>query len=114
MVASDDLREITGMAGSAGKAQGIARVAGSLDDAGRLKPGEILVAQTTAPPWTSLFNIAAAVVTDVGGPLCHCAVVAREYGIPAVVGTVVGTRRIPDGATIAVDGTKGTVRIIDQ
>ena len=64
-----------------------ARVIRSIAEAGALQPGDILVAETTAPPWTPLFATAAAVVTDTGGILSHCAVVAREYGIPAVVGT---------------------------
>ncbi|MGN6359689.1 MAG: PEP-utilizing enzyme, partial [Thermomicrobiales bacterium] len=84
----------------------------SLADAGRLRPGDILVAETTAPPWTPLFISAAAVVTDTGGILCHSAVVAREYRIPAVVGTGMATAIIPDGATIEVDGNAGTVRIV--
>src|SRR5215471_15333231 len=78
---------IRGSAGARGTARGPARVIQSLEDAGRLRPGDILVAETTSPPWTPLFATAAAVVTDTGGILSHCAVVAREYGIPAVVGT---------------------------
>jgi pyruvate,water dikinase len=103
---------IRGGAGSSGRATGIARVIRTLADAGRLKPGEILVATTTAPAWTPLFSLAAAVVTDTGGVLSHCAVVAREYGIPAVVGTGMATALIPDGRMIEVDGDLGTVRVI--
>ena len=77
-----------------------------------LRAGEILVAETTAPPWTPLFAIAAAVVTDTGGVLSHCAVVAREYAIPAVVGTVNATAAIRDGDLVEVDGDAGTVRIV--
>jgi pyruvate,water dikinase len=84
----------------------------TLDDAARLQPGEILVAETTAPPWTPLFASAAAVVTDTGGVLSHCAVVAREYAIPAVVGTDIATVAIEDGQTIEVDGDAGVVRIL--
>ena len=80
----------------------------------RLKQGDILVAPTTAPPWTPLFGIAAAVVTDVGGALSHCGIVAREYGIPCVGGTIVATTKIPDGAMIEVDGTAGEVRILSS
>ena len=71
------------------------------------RPGDILVAETTSPPWTPLFAVAAAVVTDTGGVLSHCAVVAREYGLPAVVGTGRGTDRITDGMVIEVDGDAG-------
>ena len=67
----------------------------------------MLVVETTAPPWTPLFATAAAVVSDTGGILSHCAVVAREYGIPAVVGTGNATARIHDGQLIEVDGDAG-------
>ena len=103
---------IRGAAGSAGKARGTARIVRSLEDAVGLRAGEILVAETTAPPWTPLFAIAAAVVTDTGGVLSHCAVVAREYAIPAVVGTVNATAAIGDGDLVEVDGDAGTVRIV--
>jgi pyruvate,water dikinase len=104
--------EIHGSSGSAGTVRGTARIIGSIAEAGRLQPGDILVAETTAPPWTPLFATVAAVVTDTGGVLSHCAVVAREYGIPAVVGTQVATVAIKDGDTIEVDGDAGIVRII--
>jgi phosphohistidine swiveling domain-containing protein len=103
---------VRGASGSAGTATGVARVVRSLADAARLKPGEILVAETTAPPWTPLFGVAAAVVTDTGGILSHSAVVAREYGIPAVVGAGSATTAIADGDTVEVDGDAGTVRIV--
>ncbi|MEP6871071.1 MAG: PEP-utilizing enzyme, partial [Anaerolineaceae bacterium] len=75
------------------------------------EPGDILVTYATAPPWTPLFAIAGGIVTDAGGTLSHCAVVAREYGIPAVVGCRTATARIADGALITVDGDSGRVRI---
>ena len=103
--------EIRGNAGSRGKVSGIARVAMTLADATGLQPGEILVCPTTAPPWTPLFATAAAVVTDTGGILSHCAIVAREFGIPAVVGTGVGTQRIRTGQRVTVDGSAGTVTL---
>jgi pyruvate,water dikinase len=71
-----------------------------------------LVVETTAPPWTPLFATAAAVVSDTGGILSHCAVVAREYGIPAVVGTGNATALLPDGLLVDVDGDAGTVRLV--
>jgi pyruvate,water dikinase len=106
-----DPRMINGNAASAGKITGIARVILSLDEADRLKNGEILVCPATMPPWTPLFALAAAVVTDHGGVLSHTAIVAREYRIPAVVGTKLATSLIEDGSTITVDGTAGTVRM---
>ncbi len=104
---------IRGNAGSSGKVRGVARVIRSLQEASKLQQGEILVAETTAPPWTPLFATAAAVVTDTGAILSHCAVVAREYGIPAVVGTGIATSMIQDGQWIEVDGDNGLVRVIE-
>ena len=108
---SADPRIINGNGASGGSATGMARVILTLDDAERLSPGEILVCQATMPPWTPLFGIASAVVTDHGGVLSHTAIVAREYQIPAVVGTKVGTKLIKDGQTITVDGDAGTVKL---
>jgi pyruvate,water dikinase len=105
---------VSGNAGSPGIATGPARIIRSLADAARLQPGDILVTETTAPPWTPLFATAAAVVTDTGGILSHCAVVAREYGIPAVVGTGMATTAIHDGQLLEVNGDTGIVRIIDE
>jgi phosphohistidine swiveling domain-containing protein len=104
--------ELKGAPGSPGTVRGTARVIRSLADAVRLGKGEILVAETTAPPWTPLFATAAAVVTDTGGILSHCAVVAREYGIPAVVGTGRATTAIEDGQPVEVDGDAGLVRLL--
>ncbi len=108
-----DPSEIRGLAGSAGVVRGTARFIPTLSEVERLSAGEILVTYATAPPWTPLFAVAGGIVTDVGGALSHCAVVAREYGIPAVVGTKVATQRIKDGMLITVDGTNGVVRIED-
>lgn len=107
-----DAKFILGHAGSAGKVRGPARVILTLEDADKLKEGEILVTPTTAPPWTPLFATAAAVVTDAGGVLCHCAVVAREYGIPAVVGTRCATSIIRNGQRLEVNGDTGRVDIV--
>jgi pyruvate,water dikinase len=105
---------LRGNAGSSGTVRGPAKVVRSLAEAGKLQPGDILVAETTAPPWTPLFATAAAVVTDVGGVLSHCAVVAREYRIPTVVGTGHATEIIQDGQVIEVNGDAGLVRILGQ
>ena len=99
---------LRGSPASAGQATGRARVV--LDPLGaRLEPGDILVAPSTDPGWTPLFLTAGGLVMEMGGAMSHGAVVAREYGIPAVVGLAGATERIPDGATILVDGTAGTV-----
>ncbi|MFO7170726.1 MAG: PEP-utilizing enzyme, partial [Chloroflexota bacterium] len=86
----------------------------SLSEASKLARGDILVAETTAPPWTPLFATAAGIVTDTGGILSHCAVVAREYRIPAVVGVAGATKAIRDGMVIEIDGDAGIVRIVDE
>jgi pyruvate,water dikinase len=101
--------ELRGNAGSRGTATGMARVARTLAEATTLQPGEVLVAITTMPPWTPLFGVAAAVVTETGGPLSHCAIVAREYGIPAVVGARGATSAIRTGQVVTVDGGRGVV-----
>jgi pyruvate,water dikinase len=101
-----------GHAGSPGTVRGPARVLRSLAEADRLQSGDILVAEMTAPQWTPLFSIACAVVTDTGGILSHCAVVAREYCIPAVVGTGTATAVIQDGQMLEVNGNAGIVRLI--
>jgi pyruvate,water dikinase len=74
-----------------------------------MHPGDVLVAVTTTPAWTPLFAMASAVVTDIGGPLSHSSIVAREYGIPAVMATGLATRRIRNGQVITVDGGAGVV-----
>ena len=86
-----------------------ARVLSDRRTSGRCSPGDVLVASITTPAWTPLFAMAAAVVTDIGGPLSHSSIVAREYGIPAVLGTAVATRRITSGQAIPVDGDAGRV-----
>jgi len=102
-----------GMPGSPGVARGRVRIVRSLAEGEALQHGEVLVAPTTAPPWTPLFARAAAIVTDAGGILSHCAVVAREYSIPAVVGSKRATSVLRDGQLIEVDGTSGSIRIVE-
>jgi amino acid adenylation domain-containing protein len=104
--------ELGGMPGSRGKVTGPARIVRTLAEAVKLRPGDVLVAPATLPSWTSCFAVAAAVVTDVGGVLCHAAVVAREYGIPAVVGARGATAALRDGQLVEVDGDAGIVRAI--
>jgi pyruvate,water dikinase len=107
-----DANKVKGLPGSAGVVRGTARVIHSLTEAGKLQPGDVLVTESTEPPWTPLFATAAAIVTDTGGVLSHSAVVAREYRIPAVVGTVHATSTFRDGQLLEVDGNAGVVRVI--
>ena len=102
---------INGIGASSGRVTAPARVLRGPQDFALMVPGEVLVARITTPAWTSLFAMAAAVVTDVGGPLSHSSIVAREYGIPAVLGTGVATQRLNSGQRIRVDGDAGTVVI---
>jgi pyruvate,water dikinase len=102
---------IQGVAASPGQVTGTARVLTGPDDFGQMQPGDVLVAPLTTPAWTPLFAMASAVVTDIGGPLSHGSIVAREYGIPAVLGTGIATRRIQTGQTVTVDGSEGTVEL---
>jgi pyruvate,water dikinase len=103
---------IEGVGASSGRITALARVLRGPEDFGEMKPGEVLVAGITTPAWTPLFAVASAVVTDIGGPLSHGSIVAREYGIPAVMGTGVATRRIRSGQSIRVDGDAGTVTLL--
>lgn len=103
---------LKGVAASPGRVTAPACILHSPEDFNRMRPGAVLVASTTTPAWTPLFAMASAVVTDIGGPLSHGSIVAREYSIPAVMGTGVATRRIVDGQTITVDGSAGTVTLM--
>lgn len=109
-----DPNVLKAVAGSPGTYTGVARVVRSLAEAGALEEGEIMVCEMTLPPWVPLFSVAGAVVSDVGGVLSHCAIVAREFDVPAVVGTQVGTTVITSGQRITVDGTKGVVYLNPQ
>ena len=102
---------LKGIGASTGRVTAPACVLAGAEDFGRMRPGDVLVSATTTPAWTPLFAMASAVVTDIGGPLSHGSIVAREYGIPAVMGTGVATRRIRSGQTVTVDGAAGTVTI---
>jgi pyruvate,water dikinase len=111
-VPSEDENVVTGHACSAGEVTGTAKIVLTLDDAHKLEPGDVLVCRMTMPAWTPLFGVAAAVVADSGGPLSHCAIVAREYAIPCVAGTVNGTQVLRDGMLVRVDGTSGVVTVV--
>ncbi|MEU4767537.1 PEP/pyruvate-binding domain-containing protein [Actinosynnema sp. NPDC023794] len=103
---------VSGFPGAAGVVEGVARVIHDVADADALRPGEILVTTVTNIGWTPLFPRAAAVVTDVGAPLSHAAIVAREPGIPAVLGCGNATTRISTGDRVRVDGGRGAVTVL--
>jgi pyruvate,water dikinase len=107
-----DPDELRGVAASPGVVEGIARVLLDVNQIGELREGEILVCPVTAPSWAPIFTKIKAAVSDIGGAMSHAAIVAREYGMPAVVGTGDATKRISTGDTIRVDGDRGTVRVL--
>lgn len=108
-----DSETLKGFAGAVGRVEGIVRILATPEDGEKLRPGEILVATTTNVGWTPLFPRVAAVITDVGAPLSHAAIVARELGIPAVVGCGNATQRLKTGNRVIVDGGQGVVHIIN-
>jgi pyruvate,water dikinase len=109
---TDAGREIRGFAASNGIAEGTARVVKSVEEIGRLQNGDILVCQITNPTWAPIFQKIAGAVSDIGGSMSHAAIVAREFGLPAVVGTGSATSRIRDGQRIRVDGARGIVTLL--
>lgn len=104
---------LAGMSGCSGVAEGIARVVLDSNDPFALEPGDILIAPITDPSWTPLFVPAAGVVVDVGAPMSHAIIVSRELGIPCVISATGGTRRIPNGARVRVDGSTGVVTVLE-
>ena len=104
-------RTLRGRPGSAGLARGPARIVTGPSDFETVRPGDVLVCRTTDPAWTPLFGRIAAVVTETGGMLSHAAIVAREQGIPAVLGVADAMVQIPAGALVDVDGRAGTVLV---
>ncbi len=106
--------DLYGVCGSPGVAEGIARVILDESRLDEVQPGEILVAATTSPSWTSVFAFIKGVVVDRGASLSHAAVVGREYGIPVVMNVFEGTKKLQTGQRIRIDGTNGHVFVIDQ
>lgn len=100
---------LSGTGASPGVARGPARLVASLDDLTRVAAGDILVCRTTSPAWTPAMLRSAAVVTEVGGVLSHAAIVAREFGVPAVVAVPDAMSRLIEGSTVQVDGSSGVV-----
>jgi pyruvate,water dikinase len=111
--AAGDEREVRGYGASSGIVEGTARVLRDVNEIGTIRDGEILVCPVTAPSWGPVFGKIKAAVSDIGGTMSHAAIVAREYGMPAVVGTGQATRRIKTGQRVRVDGDRGVVTILD-
>ena len=107
-----DSNEVRGFAASSGVVEGPARIVKSVEEISRLRKGDILVCQVTNPTWAPIFQKIVGAVSDIGGSMSHAAIVAREYGLPAVVGTGNATARIKDGQMIRVDGGRGVVTIL--
>jgi pyruvate,water dikinase len=105
---------VTGAAGSSGEVTGRARVILRLDEASALDDGDVLVCRHTDPAWVVAMALASALVIDIGAPSSHGAIVARELGIPCVIGTGRGTEWIRTGDLVTVDGTRGEVRILER
>ena len=120
-VTSDRLRawasggdgDVSGYGASPGVVEGVARVVRTIDEIGDVQVGEVLVCSVTAPSWGPVFPKIAAAVSDIGGMMSHAAIVAREYGLPAVVGTGNATSTIKTGDRVRVDGNTGIVTVID-
>jgi phosphohistidine swiveling domain-containing protein len=110
---ADDRSHVAGIAGSPGVVEGVARVVRTVADFDEVADGDVLVCQMTNPAWVVLFTKIAGLVTDTGGTTSHPAVLAREFAIPAVVGTSEATRRIATGDRVRVDGTAGVVDILE-
>lgn len=108
-----DESELHGVAASPGVVRGPARVVNSVDQLHEVQAGEVLVCRITAPSWAPVFSRISAAVSDIGGIMAHTAIVSREYGLPAVVGTGFASRRIQNGQMVEVDGDNGVVRLVD-
>jgi pyruvate,water dikinase len=104
---------VRGYAASPGVAEGVARVVRDVNEIGTVEQGEVLVCSVTAPSWAPVFPKISAAVSDIGGMMSHAAIIAREYGLPAVVGTGHATKQIKTGARVRVDGDNGVVTILE-
>ncbi|NRV86114.1 phosphoenolpyruvate synthase/pyruvate phosphate dikinase [Clostridium beijerinckii] len=112
-ITTQDSETLKGFAGASGKIEGVVRILTNPEEGENLKKGEILVASTTNVGWTPLFPKASAIITDIGAPLSHAAIVARELGIPAVVGCGIATTKLKTGDKVIVDGGHGVVHILN-
>jgi rifampicin phosphotransferase len=109
---AEEADQLKGIGASAGVVRGPARIVLREDDFAQVAPGDIVVSPSASPSWVSIFPVAGGLVTNTGGALSHAAVVAREFGLPAVVGAAGATTLIPPGCELEIDGTAGTVRLI--
>lgn len=109
-----DTDELLGAPGASGVVEGKARVIRAIEELGALQEGEILVATTTSPSWAPAFAKIKGAVTDVGGSMCHAAIICREYALPTVVGTGRATSVIKTGDLIRIDGDQGTIKILER
>jgi pyruvate,water dikinase len=106
--------QVSGIAGSPGVVEGVARLVLHENEFDQVQKGDILVCQMTNPAWVALFTKISGLVTDAGGTVSHPAVLAREFGIPAVIGTSIATQQIRTGDRLRVDGTTGVVQILSR
>jgi phosphoenolpyruvate synthase/pyruvate phosphate dikinase len=106
--------DLYGTVSTPGVVEGVINLLMSEDEMDQFVPGSILVTVETSSLWTPLFNMAKAVITDVGGILSHSAIVGREYGLPVISGTVEGTKKLKTGMRVKVDGDAGVVYILDK
>src|SRR5207244_10758540 len=111
-VRPEEAQVLQGTGASDGTGDGPARIVRGHDDFRRVRPGDVVVTTTTTPAWTPLFPSLAGLVTETGGILSHAAIVAREYGLPTVVGAHAATRVVLDGVRIHIDGGTGEIRIL--
>ena len=111
---NEEEQSFKGYAASKGMHTGSVKIVRDQNDFSKVQKGDVLVCKTTLPPWTVLFSIAGAVITDAGGILSHAGTVAREYKLPAVLGTKVGTQMLQDGDVVRVDGTNGVVYLVNK
>lgn len=100
---------LRGIAASAGVYNGIVRVVGSIEELADLRDGEVLVVRASSPAWTVGMLRSGAIVAELGGPICHAAIIAREFGIPSVVAVKDATMLLKTGMSVTVDGTSGTI-----
>ncbi|MDA4128580.1 MAG: PEP-utilizing enzyme [Thaumarchaeota archaeon] len=114
IVGPEKLEVVRGLPGSPGVAEGKARIIRKVGELSQLKEGEIIVSPVTSPMWSPAFGVAKGVITDIGGLMSHTAIVCREYGIPAVIGTGVATDAIKTGDLVRVDGNEGVVSILKR
>jgi pyruvate, water dikinase len=114
-VARPELKaDLFGVCGSPGVAEGMVKVVWTEAELSKIEKGDILVAPTTSPSWTPVFNILSGVIVDRGASLSHAAIVGREYGIPVVMNTFTGTNVLKDGMKVRVDANMGAIYILDK